>query len=90
VVALGSPTSSAQRRSGGRVRKREFRNQSKRATSGKACSPLASVVKDLLGRIEWLKVAKHAGGLAFSAFTGIPILDQLHAIVGTLQSMRPA
>jgi hypothetical protein len=48
------------------------------------------VVKDLLGRIEWLKVAKHAGGLAFSAFTGIPILDQLHAIVGTLQSMRPA
>src|SRR5450631_4232873 len=39
-----------------------------------------SAVKDILGRIDWLKAAKHAGGLAFTAFTGIPTPDQLHAV----------
>ncbi len=47
----------------------------------------AAVVKDLFARIDWLKVAKHAGGLAFTAFTGIPTPDQIHAVVGGLQAM---
>lgn len=31
-------------------------------------------VKDVFRRIDWLKVAKKAGGLAFTAFTGVPRL----------------
>lgn len=41
-------------------------------------------VKGIFERIDWLKVAKRAGGLAFTAFTGIPTLDQLGSIVGSL------
>jgi predicted KAP-like P-loop ATPase len=47
----------------------------------------AAVVKDLFKRIDWLKVAKHAGGLALTAFTGIPTPDQIHAITNGLQAM---
>jgi hypothetical protein len=47
----------------------------------------AGVVKDLFARIDWLKVARHAGGLAFTAFTGIPAPDQIHAILGGLEGM---
>lgn len=43
-------------------------------------------VKDVFRRIDWLKLAKKAGGLAFTAFTGIPTPDQIDAIVGTLGS----
>ncbi|QOZ71889.1 Qat anti-phage system ATPase QatA [Bradyrhizobium arachidis] len=42
-------------------------------------------VKDLFARIDWLKVAKHAGGLAFTAFTGMPTPDQISAITNGLQ-----
>ena len=52
-----------------------------------ALTKAAGVVKDLFARIDWLKVAKHAGGLAFTAFTGIPTPDQIHAILGGLESM---
>ncbi len=34
-------------------------------------------VKNLFHQIDWLKVAKKAGGLAFTAFTGVPTLDQI-------------
>jgi predicted KAP-like P-loop ATPase len=44
-------------------------------------------VKDAFRRIDWLKVAKKAGGLAVTAFTGIPSLDQIHTIVGALEGM---
>jgi hypothetical protein len=47
----------------------------------------SEAVKDLFKRIDWLKVAKHGGGLAFTAFTGIPTPDQIHAITNGLQSM---
>jgi predicted KAP-like P-loop ATPase len=47
----------------------------------------SAAVKDLFRRIDWLKVAKHGGGLAFTAFTGIPSPDQLHAITSGLQNM---
>ena len=42
-------------------------------------------VKDIFRRIDWLKVAKKAGGLAFTAFSGIPTPGQVQAIVGTLE-----
>jgi KAP family P-loop domain len=45
--------------------------------------------KTLFRRIDWLKVARHAGGLAFTAFTGIPTPDQISLIVGGLQGMLP-
>jgi hypothetical protein len=44
-------------------------------------------VEELFKRIDWLKVAKKAGGLAFTAFTGIPTPTQIEAIVGVLQGM---
>jgi hypothetical protein len=37
-----------------------------------ALKKAASAVKDIFHRIDWLKVAKKAGGLAFTAYTGIP------------------
>jgi predicted KAP-like P-loop ATPase len=52
-----------------------------------ALQKAAALVKDVFRRIDWLKVAKHAGGLAVTAFTGIPTPDQLHAILGGLQTI---
>jgi predicted KAP-like P-loop ATPase len=46
-----------------------------------------AAVKDVFKRIDWLKVAKNAGGLAMTAFTGIPTPDQIGAIVATLQGV---
>ena len=42
-------------------------------------------VKDVFRRIDWLKVAKKAGGLAFTAVSGVPTPDQVQSIVGTLE-----
>ncbi len=50
-----------------------------------ALTKAADAVKDVFRRIDWLKVAKKAGGLAFTAFTGIPTHDQIHAIVCMLE-----
>ncbi len=47
----------------------------------------AEAVKDVFRRIDWLKVAKRAGGLAVTAFTGIPTPDQVGAIIGSLESV---
>ncbi|MDR9836776.1 Qat anti-phage system ATPase QatA [Herbaspirillum huttiense] len=47
----------------------------------------AAAVKDVFSRIDWLKVAKRAGGLAMTAFTGIPTPDQIGAIVGSLEAL---
>jgi len=44
-------------------------------------------VKDIFRRIDWLKVAKKAGGLAITAFTGIPTPDQIQGIIGTIESI---
>ncbi|MBW1225636.1 NTPase KAP, partial [Escherichia coli] len=38
---------------------------------------VAEAAKKVLRRIDWLKMAKKAGGLAFTAFTGIPTFDQI-------------
>ncbi len=50
-----------------------------------ALTKATEVVKDIFRRIDWLKVAKKAGGLALTAFTGIPSPDQIQSIVGTLE-----
>jgi predicted KAP-like P-loop ATPase len=52
-----------------------------------ALTKAGEAVKDVFRRIDWLKVAKKAGGLAFTAFTGIPTLDQIATIVGTLEGL---
>ncbi|MBV9877723.1 MAG: NTPase KAP [Verrucomicrobia bacterium] len=46
----------------------------------------AEAVKDVFHRIDWLKVAKKAGGLALTAYTGIPSFA-VEALVGKLQSL---
>ena len=52
-----------------------------------AMTKSAGAVKDVFNRIDWLKVAKRAGGLAVTAFTGIPTPDQISAVLGTLEGM---
>lgn len=44
-------------------------------------------VKNVFKRIDWLKVAKKAGGLALTAFTGIPTPEQIQALVGGLERL---
>ena len=52
----------------------------KRPTLTKA----AEAVKDIFHRIDWLKVAKKAGGLALTAYTGIPAIG-IETLVNKLQ-----
>jgi hypothetical protein len=52
-----------------------------------ALTKAGEAVKDIFRRIDWLKVAKKAGGLAFTAFTGIPTLDQIQTILGALEGI---
>lgn len=42
-------------------------------------------VKEAFKRIDWLKVARHAGGLAVTAVTGLPTPDQIGSIVSSLK-----
>lgn len=44
-------------------------------------------VKDIFKRIDWLKVAKKSGGLALTAFTGIPTPEQIGTIVSKLDGV---
>lgn len=44
-------------------------------------------VKGIFKRIDWLKIARHGGGLAVTALTGIPTADQVHTIVDTLKGI---
>lgn len=52
-----------------------------------ALTKAASALKDVFKRIDWLKVAKKAGGLAITAYTGIPTSDQLKTIATKLEGM---
>lgn len=51
--------------------------------------PNSTKVKDaakkLLKRVDWLKVAKKAGGFAFTAMTGVPTLDQMQGLLNLAQ-----
>lgn len=52
-----------------------------------ALTKAAGAVKEVFKRIDWLKVAKKAGGLAVTAFTGIPTPGLVGGIVSTLEGM---
>jgi hypothetical protein len=51
-----------------------------------ALNKAKAVVKKVLDRIDWLKVAKRAGGLAFNVVTGLPSPDQIGSILSSLQA----
>jgi predicted KAP-like P-loop ATPase len=55
----------------------------KRPTLNKA----VETVKNVIRRIDWLKIAKRTGGLAFTAFTGIPTPEQIGTIVGSFEAL---
>ena len=50
-----------------------------------ALAKAGEAVKDIFRRIDWLKIAKKTGGLAFTAISGIPSPEQVHSVVGTLE-----
>ncbi len=52
-----------------------------------ALQKAADQVRAVFQRIDWLKVAKKAGGLAFTALTGMPSLDQIQTVVSTLDAV---
>ncbi len=52
-----------------------------------AMTKAVGAVKDVFNHIDWLKVAKRAGGMAVTAFTGIPTPDQIGAVVGALEGL---
>ncbi len=52
-----------------------------------AMTKAAAAVKDVFNRIDWLKFAKKTSGLAVAAFTGIPMPDQISAVIGTLEGL---
>jgi KAP family P-loop domain len=52
-----------------------------------ALTKAGEAVKAVFRRIDWLKVAKKAGGLAFTTFTGIPTPDQIQSIVSMLEGL---
>jgi predicted KAP-like P-loop ATPase len=43
-------------------------------------------VKNILRRIDWLKAAKKAGGLAFTAYTGIPNIYHIKSVIDTVRT----
>ncbi|MBB4097997.1 Qat anti-phage system ATPase QatA [Sphingomonas kyeonggiensis] len=52
-----------------------------------ALTKAGDAVKDIFGRIDWLKLAKHAGGLALTATTGIPSPDMIGVLFGKLKDL---
>jgi len=52
-----------------------------------ALTKAAETVKAVFRRIDWLKVAKRAGGLAFTAATGIPSPDLIHTALGAIEGL---
>jgi len=52
-----------------------------------ALTKALETVKSVFRRIDWLKMAKHAGGLAFTAATGIPSPDLIHTAHGAIEGL---
>lgn len=48
---------------------------------------VADAARKVLKRVDWLKVAKKAGGFAFTAMTGVPTFDQLEGLVARAKSL---
>lgn len=46
---------------------------------------VADAAKKVLRRVDWLKLARKAGGVAFTVATGIPTLGQLQDVVETVK-----
>lgn len=44
-------------------------------------------VMGVFKRLDWLKIARHGGGLAFTATTGIPTPDQIELVLGKVKSV---
>ncbi|HCD1365466.1 TPA: NTPase KAP [Klebsiella variicola subsp. variicola] len=44
------------------------------------CTKVADAAKKVLRRVDWFKIARKAGGLAFTAFTGVPTAEQFKGI----------
>ena len=57
----------------------------KRARSG--VTKVTDAARKVLKRIDWLKLAKKVGGLAFTATTGIPTLDQIKGLYDTAMAL---
>lgn len=57
----------------------------KRARPGS--KKVADAAAKVLKRVDWLKVARKAGGFAFTAMTGIPTADQLKGIYDLVTSV---
>lgn len=47
---------------------------------------VADAAKKVLRRVDWLKLARKAGGMAFTAATGMPTLGQLQDVVETVKA----
>lgn len=47
---------------------------------------VADAAKKVLRRIDWFKLAKHAGGLGLTALSGIPSIDQLKGAVESISA----
>ena len=52
-----------------------------------ALTKAGDAVKNVFNHIDWLKVAKSAGGLALTVFTGIPTPGLVSSAVGALESL---
>lgn len=48
---------------------------------------VANAAKKVLKRVDWLKMARKAGGFAFTAATGIPTVDQMKDFYGLATSI---
>lgn len=48
------------------------------------------ISKGLLKRVDWLKLARRGGGLAFTVATGLPSPDQISTVLESLQICRVA
>lgn len=47
---------------------------------------MADAAKKVLRRVDWFKLAKHAGGLGLTALTGIPSVDQLKGAMESISA----
>jgi hypothetical protein len=50
-------------------------------------SKAGAAVKDIFHRIDWLKVARHGGGLAFITMACIPTAGQIGTVVDTVKGV---
>lgn len=50
-----------------------------------ALTKAAEEVKDIFHRIDWLKLARHGGSLAFTALSGMPAPDHVGSLITSLE-----